>query len=164
MAYEPIPEGYADAIGQLVISISRLDSVIIDLMAIFADTDILRAMTAFSHFQTTSKIDTLTALANLGSTDDEIKKGNAFTKALKQARELCDYRNTIVHAYWDIDDTGTVSTVRFAARGKFKRTKTPVASQEILLKAGEVGVIESKLRGLRDHMHQTKSGDPQNAE
>jgi hypothetical protein len=143
---------YALAIGQLVIAISKLDSVLIDVIRIFSKTDIMVAVTAFSHLQTTSKIDTLLALYRLGDTPDEVKKGDRFTAMMTEARRLCDYRNTIVHAYWAVDETGA-HAVRFSARGEFKRTSVPVTAKDILDKSFEVASLEAQLRGLRDHIN-----------
>jgi len=148
-----IPESYALAIGEMVLAASKLDSILTDLLAIWAQTDILSAVIAFSHSQPTSKIDTLLALYQLPSSSDEIKSGDEVTRLLKRLRDLFDYRNTIIHAHWTVNGDGTISSVRFSARGQFKRSKKPVSVEDIRAHVAEMHEVEATLRSLRDHMH-----------
>lgn len=120
----------------------------IDMLGALSGTKILVTLTAFSHLQTASKIDTLLALWKLGGREPE----DGFTKSMERARAICDFRNRIVHAYWAIGDDGVVSAVRFSARGEFKRQKVRVTVPEILERVRECGAIEQALRGLREYM------------
>ncbi|MGE0280217.1 MAG: hypothetical protein AB7P20_06335 [Rhizobiaceae bacterium] len=122
-------------------------------MRIFSKTTLIVAVTSYSHLQTSSKIDTLLALYHLGSSDDEIKLGDGFTKMMSKARGLCDFRNSVVHCLWSVDEDGTAHAARFSARGKLVRTRVPVSASEIRKKAGEVYALEERLRGLRDHLN-----------
>ncbi|MCB1516209.1 MAG: hypothetical protein KDJ19_01130 [Hyphomicrobiaceae bacterium] len=153
-----IPEGYASAIGEMVLSASRIDSVITDLLAIWSETNIVNAIVSFSHFQPSSKIDTLLALYSIAD-DDKGERKSLLPNLLKQVRDHFDFRNSIVHAYWTVDDNGIVSTVRFSARGKFTRTKKPVPLEEILQRIDSMNEAERLLRGLRDHMHRQIQDD-----
>lgn len=140
------------AIGTLVLNMTRLESVILDLIGIFMEPpSALHTLAAFSHQQTTSNIETLMALATLGEDDDA--KDNAVVTTLKKARELVEFRNTVVHAHWATGDDGSILAVRFYGRGKFRRVRKPISAEAILQRAAEAKQFSATLRGLRDHLH-----------
>src|SRR5665213_1583229 len=142
---------HTKAIGSLVVSMTRLESVVIDLLAIFMEIEILTAVLAFSHQKASSNIDTLKALYSLGMSKEE-RESDPTLKLLGRVAGLADYRNSIVHAYWHVESTGVTYAVRFSARGHFSRTKKPIAASEILAKTREAEQVGRTLRDLRDHL------------
>jgi hypothetical protein len=137
---------------------TRIESVIIDLLAIFMGSEILNGVVAFYPMSFASKMDTLKALLSLSMDDDERKKDPTIA-LLNKVSDLGEFRNTMVHAYWTINPQGTATAVRFPTRGgKFSRSQRPLTSEEILAKATEARATEQLLRGLRDRLleHQGK--------
>lgn len=149
----PLSDAHVKALGELVVAVTNLHNVVIDLLAIFMKTEIIAAVIAFSHQQTSSNIDTLKALYSLGMTNQE-RDSDVFLKWFQQVRDIADYRNTVVHAYWKVDLDERAWAVRFQARGKFKRTRTPISDEEIRNKTVEARELYATLCGLRDHMNQ----------
>lgn len=151
---EHLPPGYSQAIGDLVISIGYLDSIILDLINIFSGADdILMVVVGFSHMQTTSKIDTLKAYLGVGEADGKPRPAK-LVKMLDEASSICGFRNSVVHAYWSISKDGEVSSVRYESRGHFRRLKKPISVQEIGQQAERARALEDELRALRDHLLQ----------
>ncbi len=154
MSEAPIlSDDHIKAIGEMVVAMTRVESLVIDLLGIFMGSkSVVHTVAAFSHQQMSNNVDTLSAIASIGFTKEELK-GDRFAGVMSQCKALADFRNTVVHAYWTIDDAGRPLAVRYQARGYFKRTRTPISAEEIRAKAHEAGELEKTLRGLRDHLH-----------
>lgn len=151
-------EEYHRAIGRLVVIAGEIESILIDLTSIFLMTDIGRALIVSGHQQAANKADTLLALMRFSFGDRNTTDPSEYAAIyalIERAKNFADYRNTIVHTYWSIDEDGTVSSVRFQARGVFKRTKKPVSHREIDARALEGDHLLSELRALRATMQQT---------
>jgi hypothetical protein len=161
MSTTGLSKAHVAAIGELVVNMTRIESVIIDLLTIFMGCEILNGVIAFYPMNFSSKMDTLKALLSL-SMEDEERKTDSTIALLNKVSDLGDFRNTMVHAYWTINPNGDATAVRFPTRGgKFSRSMKPLTSEEILAKATEARATEQLLRGLRDHLlkHQRKSHD-----
>lgn len=153
MTTSELSKDHVTAIGQLVVNMTRIESIIVDLLGIYMGTPILSAIVAFYPASYSTKMDTLKALASLPMDDGERDKDPTIA-LLNQASALGEFRNTMVHAYWSIADDGTTMAVRFPTRGgKLSRSRRPLTAEEILEKASEAAEVEQKLRGLRDHLH-----------
>ncbi len=114
------------------------------------DTNLVYAVTAVHHQQISSKRDTLLSLCKLS-----LKEGQPLeniVRIIEKAKAVCDFRNTVIHAYWSVDDAGTAHAVRFSARGEFKRTRNPYTSKQIQERADEAIEIGVELAELRDHL------------
>jgi hypothetical protein len=154
-----LSKGHIAAIGELVVNMTRIESIIVDLLSIFMETSILNAVVAFYPASFSSKMDTLKALLSLSMDGDERKSDPTIT-LLNKVSDLGDFRNTMVHAYWTIKPDGTTTAVRFPTRGgTFSRSLKPLTSEEIFAKATEARSTEQLLRNLRDHLleHQGKT-------
>ena len=141
---------HAPAIGELVLAISELESVVTDLISILAGSNILATLVMVHHQQTSSKLQNLLTLAHghFGS-DPETQP---IISKIKEAQDVADFRNTVVHAYWTIDTDGTPLAVRFYARGEFKRTRRPISAEEIQGRADEARDLTQWLADLRNHL------------
>jgi hypothetical protein len=160
MSSSGLSKDHIAAIGELVVNMTRIDSVVVDLLSIFMGTSIINAIVAFYPVSFSSKMDTLKALISLSMEDDDERKADPTITLLNKVSDLGDFRNKMVHAYWTIAPDGTTKAVRFPTRGgKFSRSVKPLTSTEILEKAIEARATEQLLRGLRDHLleHQRKT-------
>lgn len=158
MSKNALSKEHIQAIGALVVAVTKLDSVLTDLVAVFMRTNVLIAITVVHHQQTTSKIDSLLALSRALLGKEETYE--PIHKLISEARAIADFRNTMVHAYWTIDANGIAHAVRFSARGEIKRTKTPYSSSEIQARADEAGALVERLAELRDQLWIPEEQDP----
>ena len=139
---------HTNAIGSLVVVASNLESLLTDLIGVFLKTDIRNVIVTVHHQQFASKADNLLALCNLAFEQDPTFA--PILDMVKQAKEIGDYRNTMVHAYWEVDNDGIASAIRFSSRGKLRRTRTPYSAQEIQARADEGAELVRSLARLRD--------------
>jgi hypothetical protein len=152
-----LSDDHINAIGRLVVAVSKIDSLLTDLIAIFMWTDILSAISAVHHQQIASKVDTLKTLIKLNSLMGTT--ANAL-QLLSEAKAIADYRNALVHAHWTIDKEGETYAVRFQARGEFKRSRQATYASQIRLKAHQADGIADRLGAFRDHLLATASQTP----
>lgn len=150
-----LSEAHQKAIGHLVVTVSRLDSIITDLISQFLETDIVRTIIVVHHQQFSSKAENLLALCNLAFGKEP--QFEPILQMIKEAKEIADFRNTVVHAYWNVDEQDTAYAVRFSSRGEFSRTRNPYTAQQIQEKADEGVESIRKLSALRDHFLEEKS-------
>lgn len=141
---------YHSAIGRLVAASAEIEILLTDLIGVFTEIpDARLTIAAVHHQQASSKTESLTAMMRLVFDKDD--QFEPIIEIINQARACCDYRNSIVHAYWHIEDDGTVKTVRFSARGALKRSRVVRTYEEIDEHADEAFEIAEKLADLRDH-------------
>lgn len=157
---------HAPAIGELIIAMSRLESVITDLISVFSGAGIFSIVMLVQHQQISSKIQNLLALARAHFNDDpneDAPETKPIIDKISKAADLAEYRNGIVHAYWSVGADGTVRRVRFSARGRFRRTREVVAAGQIRERADEARDLTQWLAGLRDQLLEThkRSSQPQ---
>jgi hypothetical protein len=152
-----VSDDHIIALGRLVVAVSKIDILLTDILAPILGTDILSAITVFHHQQISSKIDTLKALAKLHFSD-----ADKVISLLSQAKAVADYRNTLVHAAWTVDRNGETYTVRFQARGEFKRSRVPVAPPQILAESKRADEIADRLGELRDRLLAPNTQTPHN--
>lgn len=139
-----------------MVNVTRLESVVVDLIAQFMNCNILSALVALHGQQFSSKINTLRALYSIGMKTRDEANADPIMKKFAKAQTLADYRNTIVHAYWVLDSDGTPLAVRWETRGFFQRKRLPIVASQIRAKAREVAALEKELRGLRDYLKKQK--------
>jgi hypothetical protein len=87
---------YYESIGHLVVAVSKLDSLLLDLISAVSGTDILSAIVLMGHQQTSSKADSLLALIRMRFGEKE--DAAAVAEAVTAANVIADYRNGVVHA------------------------------------------------------------------
>jgi hypothetical protein len=139
---------HTKAVGALVLAVSRLESYITSLLAGFMQIDIVRAIIGFHHQQLTNRIDTLLALMDLmlkNLPEDQLER---IVGPVKAARDLANFRNTVVHAHWTKEPDGTVLNARFSARGTFERNRRPIDAKEIQTRAHEAEALAETLESL----------------
>ena len=140
--------GHTDAIGRLVVAVSKLDILLTDVTAVFLRTGIFSAVAAVHHQQVANKIDTLRTLVKLRRWSEDEPE---ILKLLSKVKDVNDYRNRIVHGHWVVDKAaGETYVVRFTTRGEFKRPRQPVTREEILLRAQQADALADELGALRD--------------
>lgn len=144
-----LSDDHIRAIGTLVAISSRLEGLLIDLASVFLNTNIAKAVIVFGHQQPSAKVDTLLSLMKLDLGDSE--QFQPIFDTVLEAKRYSEYRNSIVHAYWYVDGDGIAHTVRFQARGKFKRDRKPVSASKIQKRADEGLALVVKLEEMRDH-------------
>ena len=161
MASEPdsmLSSDHIQAIGAMVVNAIKLESVITDLIAIFLRTDIFRTVIVIQHQQFASKVDCLLALMDHGLGEPGFE---SIFEDVKATKVFGEFRNTIVHGIWTVDNKGEAHAVRFRARGKLTRSKQPISASEIQRRADEALALTRRLAEFRDHMHETKKPHPQ---
>ncbi len=156
MTEEIISEARVLQIGRLVVSVSKIESLLTDIVGAVTDINTIMSVVLVHHQQASSKIDSLLAIFDLLFQG----KSNSITGLLNETKTICDFRNTIVHAHWTVDNDSITHAVRFSARGKFKRTKTPYTADQIQERADEASALIPKLIDLRDHFREPTSDSP----
>jgi hypothetical protein len=152
-----LSDDHINAIGRLVVAVSKIDSLLTDITAIFLQTDIWGTIIAVHHQQIASKLSTLESLIRqrLSAADAQ-----GIWDVIKSAGDVAGFRNKIVHCHWTIDESGVVYAVRFQARGKFSRSRHQIDAVDIQQQADEADAIAGRLVGLRDHFLKTNTPDP----
>jgi hypothetical protein len=151
MAKSPLSilsDDHINAIGRLVVAVSKIDVLLTDLTAALVGADILSTIALIHHQQIASKVDSLKAVVRMMRKDE----ASRTIQLLDDAGKIAAYRNTLVHAYWRIDENGDTYTVRFQARGEIKRSRRLTPASQILLKAEQAFELAEKLGKLRDHL------------
>lgn len=64
-----------------------------------------------------------------------------------------DYRNSLMHWHWMIDENGNATSVRFQARGELTTSKKPISVEDIRAKVDEARALVVTLSAFRDHHH-----------
>jgi hypothetical protein len=145
-----VSPSHTEAIGRLVVAISKLDILLTDLTAVFLRTDIFSTVAAVHHQQVANKIDTLRTLVKLRRWPDGEPEILAL---LSKVKDVNEYRNRIVHGHWVVDKAaGKTYVVQYKTRGEFKRPRQAVTRQEILLRAQEADALADELGALRDRL------------
>jgi hypothetical protein len=153
MSQDILSEGHIREIGRLVVNVSKLDSLMTDLISEFGNVSLFATVMMVDHQQISSKIDTLLALIRAALQDMDDSQIQVLIDPILRTKEVADYRNTVVHALWVIEKDGTTSAVRFQARGRFKRTKTPASPIDIGAQADKAFALVREVSALRDHFH-----------
>ena len=147
---DQLSPGHTEAIGRLVVGVSKVDILLTDLIAVFLRTDSVSAAAAVHHQQVANKIDTLRTLVKLRHWPDGDPE---ILELLSKVKGVNDYRNTIVHGHWVVDKAaGETYVVRFKTRGEFKRPRSAVTCQQILLRAQQADKLADELGALRDRL------------
>ena len=147
---DQLSPGHTEAIGRLVVGVSKVDILLTDLIAVFLRTDSVSAAAAVHHQQVANKIDTLRTLVKLRHWPDGDPE---ILELLSKVKGVNDYRNTIVHGHWVVDKAaGETYVVRFKTRGEFKSPRSAVTCQQILLQAQQTDKLADELGALRDRL------------
>lgn len=150
-----LSEAHSLEIGQLAVLVSRLDSLMTDLIAAFSDTHIVNAMIMVHHQQFSSKVDTLRALIRMSLSGMEEMEIDQIIAPILEAKTISDYRNTVLHCIWKLDANGTPIAVKFSARGEFRKTSTPVSLEEIRGHVAKARALIPHLVEMRDHFQRS---------
>jgi hypothetical protein len=125
-----LDDDYKLAFGIFVMEASKLDSKLTEIIAALTEMDIVCAMITVHHQQFSNKLDSLRALFRIIYPDEDDPKYQPIREMLDQIKEVGDFRNSIVHALWRVED-GVPQTVRFHARGKLTRSVQPASYEKI---------------------------------
>jgi hypothetical protein len=117
---------------------------------------IIHAMILVHHQQFSNKLDCLRALFRLIYPDEDDPNYQPIKEMLDQIKTVGDFRNSVVHALWRVDEkTGVPHTVRFQARGKLTRSMQPASYEKIrqctleaIELAGDLGDLAKAYRGF----------------
>ena len=153
MSEDILSESHVREIGRLVVNVSKLDTLLTDLIAAFSETDIIRTIIMVHHQQFSNKADTLLSLIRAvlkGMSESDINK---FIEPIVKSKAVNDFRNMIAHGLWTVDSEGIASAVRFQARGEFKRTKHPISAKDIAQQADAAFLLVKEMSAMRDHFH-----------
>jgi hypothetical protein len=130
-ASRELDNDYKLALGSLVIETSKLDSKLTDIIGSITGMDTAYALILVHHQQLSNKIDGLRAIFRLMYKGDDDPQYQPIKEMLDGIKEVVDFRNSVVHALWHIDESGTPHTVRFQARGKLTRSRQPAPIEKI---------------------------------
>ena len=164
--WKKLPAEYTTVVGELALGATQLDGLLTDLAAAFTELDIFRTVAVFHHQQPANKVSTLLALAGMIFREDdgsEMKELEAISAPIRRAKVEMEYRNSLLLGYWSIDHAGVVYLVRFSARGKFERTRRPLALCEIRGHIGAISELLEELEVMRDHF-QAQSKKPKSVD
>jgi len=140
---------HISGIGSLVVAMSRVESILVDLIAAFMECDVVSALVAVYHQSMSAKISTLRTLMNLRFGDEDDLK--PIFDPLNEAERLSVERNTVVHCLWRLDDEGNPEAVRFQAKGKFKRNRNSYPIEKVLRMVDDAKALERELLRMRKH-------------
>lgn len=154
-SWEKLPAEYSTAIGQLALGAGEIDVLLTDVASAIMEVDVFRAIAVFHHQQPSSKVSSLKALCGLVFREDDgspMERQAEITDIIGRAGAEMEYRNSIIHAYWTVDDDGLPHAVRFSARGKVERKRRPVEIAEIRAHVLVIRELLAELRALRTHL------------
>jgi hypothetical protein len=140
-----IDDDYRQALGSLVFEVSKLDGKMTELIAALVGIDIGLALILVHHQQFANKWDSVRALFELIYPNEDDPAFQPVNDVLARAKAVADFRNTVVHAIWRVDEGGTPHTVRFPARGKLTRSRQPAPVEKIRQHALESVELVAKL-------------------
>jgi len=162
MSWNTLTQAHVNAIGSLVVAVSRLEGAVTDLIAHFMGTDIISCVIVTYHQQLSSKFENLHALLHWNLHDTPAF--DHISQMLGKAKNVAEFRNAIVHALWFVDDDGAAYAVRFTSRGQFKRSRNPYTAEQIQQRADEALEHVAKLHELRDFLRRQKESRPDQSE
>lgn len=152
LGLDMLPPEHYEAIGRLIIACTRLDAVMTDLICRCGHIDFTTGLMVVHHQQFASKHDTLKAI--LDARDPRLSPlPPDFVDLLNRAKELYDYRSTLVHAAWVVGLMGSPSTERITARGKLTRSRQHQPTEKILECAREANAIVDRLEALQESLY-----------
>jgi hypothetical protein len=150
-----LSEAHSLKIGRLTVNVSKIDSLLTDLVSTFSGTHIIYAVIMVHHQQIANKIDTLLAIMRVLFSDMSETDLKVMTRPVTEARAVSDFRNTVVHAMWTIDDQGNGTAVKFQARGNFKTSRFPLSVEDIQKQVEKARALVLNLSKMRDHFQKT---------
>ncbi len=95
------------SIGRLVLAECNLDEAVMGLLGHYSGTDEGTTVAIYRQVSIREKIDMLRTLWRLRAEANETTEDFSymdFSSMLKNAQSLCDFRNSIVHGHWVIND------------------------------------------------------------
>jgi hypothetical protein len=126
-----IDNDYKLALGSLVLEVSNLDSGLTQLIAALTEMRIAYALILVHHQQFSNKLDALRALFRLIYPSEDDPQYRPVKEVLDRVKAVGDFRNSVVHALWTVDEAGTPHTVRFHARGVLTRSRQPAPIEKV---------------------------------
>jgi hypothetical protein len=149
-----IDDDYKLALGSLVMEVSMLDSKITDLIAALTEMETAYALILVHHQQFSNKMDGLKALFRLIYPDENDPQYQPIKRVLDRVKTVADFRSSVVHALWRVDEHGVPHTLRAQARGKLTYSSQPApvekireAVREAIELAGTLGSLARVYRG-----------------
>jgi hypothetical protein len=126
-----IDDDYKLALGSLVMEVAKLDSKVTDLIAALTEMEIDYALILVHHQQFSNKVDGLRALFRLIYPSDDDPQYQPVKEVLDRVKAVGDFRNSVVHALWRVDEAGVPHAVRIHARGKLTYSPQPAPVEKI---------------------------------
>jgi hypothetical protein len=149
--YRYLSERHLKAIGLMVVEVSRLELFLVDFAALFMGVDAVTAIITIGPQKFSNKIKTIKTFVNWRFKDEKDKEDGI--SILDAASDICESRNSIVHATWPIDNDDVPSAVRFSSHGEFKRNRSITTPDDIEAIADDAihlqGEIERFLERIR---------------
>jgi hypothetical protein len=108
---------YKLALGQLVIETSKLESKLTEIIAALVGMSDLEALILVHPAPFAQKVDMLTALYRLIFLEKDDPDYAPIKEMLQRITDVSDFRNSVVHALWQIGEDGVPQAVRFRRRG-----------------------------------------------
>jgi hypothetical protein len=157
-----IDDDYRLAVGGLIIEMARLDSKLTDLIIAVTGMHVMHALTFVHHQQFSNKWAGIVALYRLIYPEETDWKATEAYAVLNRIKAVADFRNTLAHAMWHVDDFGVPHAVRFAARGELTRSRRPVPVEQVQEHVREAVQLQSRVdilaesdRGLGTFAHRS---------
>ncbi len=113
--------------------------------------DTMTAITAIGPQQFANKVDTLKAFVNW-RLNGHVEHAPALA-VLNATKAVNDRRNTVVHAFWVLDEDGVPLAVRLSARGEINRARTPMTAEKVEVIAQDALAARQTLAQLLDRLH-----------
>jgi hypothetical protein len=126
-----IDDDYKWALGGLVMEVSKLDSGLTQLIAALTEMSIIYALILVHHQQFSNKLDAVRALFRLIYPSEDDPEYRPVKDVLDRVKAVGDFRNSVVHALWTVDEAGTPHAVRFHARGELRRSRQPAPIEKV---------------------------------
>jgi hypothetical protein len=126
-----LDDAYKLALGELVIETSRLESKLTDTIAALVGMEIVEALILVHPAPFAQKLDMLTALYRLVFLDKDDPEYAPIKEMLERITAVSEFRNSVVHALWQIDENGVPQAVRFRRRGILQRSELPAPIENV---------------------------------
>jgi hypothetical protein len=141
-----ISSDYKWAIGDLVVETAKLESAVTNLVAVATGMGPVAALIFVHHQQHSSKISSLLAYFDFYMKDDPRRQ--SVMDKFNRVKEVADFRNTVVHSYWTVDDAGAAYVTKWQARAKLTYSKRPIPVEEIRQHMLEARDLRGSLEAL----------------
>lgn len=153
-------DDYKMALGALVIQTSKLDSHLTEIIAAMTGMHLRDALIVVHNQPYSAKLDALRALFRLIYPDENEPNYRPIKEMLDRIHAVAEFRNSVAHALWHIDEHGVPHTVRFKTRGKLSRSRAPAPVEKIRQCTAEAAELARSLSTLARARQELRKPDP----